>query len=74
MIQIDEINRFLQAELKRSKRKSVGAVEAAVWLDSAGILEDSSSKPGLPLRKLLRDQQIDGQRQEVNHRWFVDSL
>jgi hypothetical protein len=50
----------------------VTAVEAAGWLDEAGLLSDSPHRPGLPLRNLLREQRIRGQRQEPNRRWFID--
>lgn len=68
---IDAINSFLQAELKRRNLDQVTAVAAAQWLDDAGLLQDSQRRPGLPLRELLRADQIDGQRQESNRRWFI---
>jgi len=52
----------------------VAAVEAARWLDSAGVLSDSDSRPGLPLRNLLRAGAIAGadQRPPTKHgRWFI---
>lgn len=68
------INLFLQDELRRRDRTEVPAVEAARWLDDAGLLRDSPIRPGLPLRDLLRAELIEGQRQEPNRRWFVDRL
>lgn len=50
----------------------VPAVEAAHWLDQAGLLRDSEIRHGLPLRNLLRAGLIVGQRQEPNRRWFID--
>lgn len=50
------------------------AVEAAAWLDEAGLLADSSIRPGLPLRRLLREHRILGQRQEANRRWYIDRV
>lgn len=73
MSSIDAINQFLQARLKSSKLKYVGAIEAAEWLDTAGILRDSSTRPGKPLRDLLRKGKLIGQRQESNGRWFIDN-
>jgi hypothetical protein len=35
-------------------RAEARAVEAAHWLDAAGLLADSPSRPGLPLRNMLR--------------------
>jgi len=68
------INRFLQEELRRRERSEVPAVEAARWLDQAGLLRDSDIRRGLPLRNLLRAGLIKGQRQEPNHRWFIDRV
>ena len=45
---------------------SVAAVDAARWLDDAGLLKDSALRPGKPLRDMLRTGMIDGQRQEMN--------
>jgi hypothetical protein len=60
--------------LQRRERSEVPAVEAARWLDRAGLLRDSPIRPGLPLRNLLRVGLITGQRQEPNHRWFIDRV
>lgn len=62
----------IQDQLKKRGLLEVDAVEAAKWLDRAGILRDSLQRPGLPLRNLLRAGLIIGQRQESNHRWFID--
>ena len=72
MADLDLINQYLQAELDRRNLASVSAVDAAAWLHEAGLLKDSGGRPGLPLRNLLRDKQILGQRQESNSRWFID--
>lgn len=69
-----KINAFLQHELRRRGLSEVTAVEAAEWLERAGILKDSKSRPGLPLRNLLRAKKITGQRQEPNRRWFIDRV
>lgn len=50
----------------------MSAVEAATWLEAAGLLEDSLDRPGRPLRELLRAGLIDNARQEHNRRWFID--
>jgi len=60
---VEAINQFLQTELRRRQRDSVPAVEAARWLDGAGLLRDSEQRRGRPLRDLLRAGQITGQRQ-----------
>jgi len=46
-------------------------VEAATWLDRAGLLKDSTDRPGKALRELLRAGKILGQRQDPNRRWFI---
>jgi hypothetical protein len=69
-----EINAFLQGELRRRGLSEVTAVEAARWLDEAALLADSESRPGLPLRNLLRDGVIDGSDQrppQAYGRWFI---
>lgn len=66
------INEHLQQTMKRKNLKEVTAVEAAEWLDEAGLLKDSVSRPGKPFRDILRDGKIQGQRQMPNRRWFID--
>jgi TDG/mug DNA glycosylase family protein len=69
-----EIDRFLQAELVRRRLGEVTAVKAAAWLDEALLLPDSASRPGLPLRKLLRAGRIRSgeQRPPQKHgNWFI---
>ena len=67
---IAEINNFLQEQLKKYNLDSIAAVEAARWLDNAGILKDSDLRPGLPLRRYLRANKIIGGEQE-NSRWRI---
>jgi hypothetical protein len=54
------ISRFIQAELSRRGLTEVTAVEAAEWLDRAGLLGDSTQRKGKNLRRLLRDHRIPG--------------
>jgi hypothetical protein len=68
------ISLYLQHQMEKNARDSVSAVEAARWLDRAQILKDSKSRRGLPLRNLLRQGEILGQRQESNGRWFIDRV
>lgn len=77
MPNIDKINAFLQRELIKRRQFEVTAVKAAGWLEEAGLLNDSPTKPGLPLRKLLRAKRILGQVQIPNRkhgRWFIRKL
>lgn len=48
----------------------VGAVDANKYLDKKGILGDSKSRRGLPLRKLLREGEIPNAK-KVGHLWRI---
>jgi hypothetical protein len=69
-----DIAAFLQRRLDQSGLDEVMAVEAAVWLDDAGVLKDSRTRPGLPLRELLRAGKIPDAEQRPpfpNGRWYI---
>jgi hypothetical protein len=68
---IDKINEFIQNELKKRNLFEVTAVDAAVWLDKAGLLKDSTDRPGLPLRDLLRDKKIKNAFQRSSQFWII---
>jgi hypothetical protein len=51
--QLAAINTFLQAQLREHGKAKVEAIEAAGWLDAAGLLPHGS-RPRVNLRKLLR--------------------
>ena len=77
MPDIRAINEHLQTRLREEDRESVPAVEAARWLAEAGLLLDSCSRPGLPLRRLLRADHIFGQEQiprRSGGRWHIRRL
>jgi hypothetical protein len=70
----ESVGLFLQSELKRRRLSEVPAVEAARWLATIGLLADSESRPGLPLRRLLRGGEVIGAEQRParpNGRWFI---
>jgi hypothetical protein len=74
---VAELNRVLQAELRRRGLAEVAAVAAAQWLDGADVLADSSSRPGLPSRNMLRAGDIEGaeQRPAAPHgRWYIHAI
>ena len=69
-----EIGAFLQRKLAMLGLTEVDAVQAARWLDQAGLLSDSPSRPGKPLRDRLRAGRIlcGVQRPPQQHgRWFI---
>ena len=66
-----QISAFLQARLREKCRTEVAAVEAAGWLDAAGLLTDRPDRRGRPLRRLLRAGLIAGQEQRPNGRWWI---
>ena len=74
MQDVSQINQLIQGKLERNHQSEVTAVEAAQWLDQAGILKDSTHRPGLPLRNLLRAGLIEGQKQMPNGRWFIEKV
>lgn len=74
---IAEINTLIHRRLRTEGLEEVTANEAAKWLDRAGLLADSSDRPGRNLRKLLRDGSIRGsiQRPSGKHgRWFITKV
>ncbi len=68
------INEFLQSELKRKGLREVTSIEAAQWLDKAGILKDSHSRPASPLRNKLRKGEIVGGNQDASRRWTIQVI
>ena len=73
-LQSATVSLYLQHQLRKKGLDRVAPVEAAKWLHRAGILKDSSDRPGLPLRNLLRAKSILGQHQESNRRWFIERV
>ena len=74
MPEAEVIAAFLQRRLHQLGLDEAPAVEAATWLDEAGLLRDSAGRPGLPLRKLLRAGTIPNGEQRPpfpNGRWFI---
>lgn len=46
-------------------------MQAAQWLDEAGLLKDSDTRRGRPLRDLLRAGRIEGSYQESGRWWRI---
>jgi TDG/mug DNA glycosylase family protein len=70
----DRISDWLQEYLKANDLYQLTAVEANRLLAIAGLLPDSTDRPGLPLRKRCREGRVRGAVQEPNGRWFVRRL
>jgi hypothetical protein len=68
---IDTINQAL-ARLAAEAGGRISAVDAAAGLDRLGLLRDSHSRPGLPLRKLLRAGRTANAHREGVF-WFITS-
>lgn len=74
MVDSEAVAAFLQQRLAQLGVDDVPAVEAARWLDHAGLLTDSIDRPGLPLRKMLRAGVIPHAQQRPaspNGKWFI---
>lgn len=64
---ISIIDKYIEYEHK----EVLTAIEAAELLDKAGVLKDSLSRPGKPLRDILRAGYIAHAYQLSNGRWFI---
>lgn len=74
---VDEINSFVQQELRRRNREVASGVEVADWLAKGGLLPDGGSGPGPALRRLLRAGVIRGAEKHshgLRGRWYVRQL
>jgi hypothetical protein len=74
MLDVQAIAAFLQRRLDQANLVEVPAVQAAAWLNDSGLLKDSSGRPGLPLRNLLRAGKIPQGQQRPSSRsgkWFI---
>ena len=68
---------YLQRHMRTTGGSELDAVTAGAILDKAGVLRDSQQRPGLPLRKLLRDGLIPGAYQipaRPYGRWHIPLL
>jgi hypothetical protein len=67
-----EINRAVQVIACSRPDREVTAVEAAQELDRLGLLNDSPTRRGKPLRDLLRAGGIAHARQDGGRWWFIE--
>ena len=68
------VNNFIQTYLRDKGITTITPVEIARELERAGILKDSKSRPGLPLRNLLRQGSIENSWQDDSNRWHIDRI
>lgn len=66
------INAALQRFACADPRGEVTAIEAAAELDRLGLLRDSADRPGMPLRRLLREGRFGNTRQDGDRWWFIE--
>ena len=69
---ISAINAAIQRLACADPRGEVTAVEAAAELDRLGLLRDSADRPGMPLRRLLREGRFGNTRQDGGRWWFIE--
>lgn len=71
---LETINRFLQERLAFESTDEITENLAIKWLNDAGILADSATERGSPLRRLLRANKIIGQikrPEKPGGKWFI---
>ncbi len=70
MTNIPRIIEYIDAYLIRNTQPDITAVDANKILAQAGLLSDSKDRPGLPLRKLLREGKIPHAYQ-IGNKWHI---
>ena len=68
------VNNFIQTFLREHGLSSTTPVEISGELENADILKDSQSRPGLPLRNLIRSGSIEGAWQDGSRRWHIERV
>ncbi|MFW5758062.1 MAG: DUF7255 family protein [Bacteroidota bacterium] len=58
MADVEKIIKAIDEFLERKRQKTTTPVEINPYLETNGLLNDSISRPGLPIRKILRDGKI----------------
>jgi hypothetical protein len=70
MPNIAKIIEAIDDYLDKKHQNTTTPVEVLPYLESIGLLNDSPSRPGLPLRKILRDGRIPHAYQ-IEVKWFI---
>ncbi len=68
---IGKINNYIQRRMQKELLYDISLTEAARWLDEAGILKDSATSPGYPLRRHVHKGNVMGAYQKNNYYWRI---
>jgi hypothetical protein len=69
---VEKINRAIQIRLKKLNLRGCTPIAASAWLETAGLLPPDESRPGRPLRVLLRRGLIKGAKQDTtSSKWEI---
>jgi hypothetical protein len=71
---IAKINNYIQRRLQQENLDAVSLKEAATWLAGEGILKDSGSSPGYPLRRHVKKGNIIGICKKDQKYWIITRL
>lgn len=70
MLQVKLI-RCLDRYMDRNGIRELSAPAAAEVLDKAGLLKDSDTRPGKPLRDILRDGGFERYAYQIGREWHI---
>ncbi|GAB4340389.1 MAG: hypothetical protein Kow0037_26230 [Calditrichia bacterium] len=68
------LNNFIQFYLERNNLEMIPLNMAAKLLSERGILQDSTSSPGFPLRRHVLNGTLLGAEKTANGRWWVHRI
>ncbi|MEJ2634110.1 MAG: helix-turn-helix domain-containing protein [Calditrichia bacterium] len=68
---VGKINNYIQRRMQRELLDDISLTEAARWLDGAGILKDSATSPGYPLRRHVHKGNVMGAYRKNNYYWRI---
>lgn len=68
------INNFIQRKIKVNDFREISLITASNWLDNAGLLKDSDSSPGYPLRRHIHKGNIFGAFRKNNYFWHIRAI
>ncbi len=71
---IGSINNYIQRRLQIERLDEVPLSTAAKWLEEVGILKDSRTSPGYPLRRHIHRGNIFNVYRKNNYFWFIKRI